>query len=73
MVGKWLVGQFEMKPRRQADSKSVFGLKLEEESKQLHEEMVAVGKARVEEQEILLQLQTDWEVLVERVNNRSQN
>lgn len=73
MVGKWLAEQFEMKARRQADSKRLFGLKLEEELKQLHGEMVAVGKARVEEQRALLQLQTDWGALVERMNNLSQN
>lgn len=73
MVGKWLAEQLEMKARRQADSKRLSGLKLEEELKKLQGEMVAVGKARVEEQKALLQLQTDWGALVERVNNLSQN
>jgi hypothetical protein len=49
------------------------GLKLEEELKKLQGEMVAVGKARVEEQKALLQLQTDWGALVKRVNNLRQN
>jgi hypothetical protein len=46
---------------------------LEEELKKLQGEMVAVGKARVEEQKALLQLQTDWGALEERVNNLKRN
>jgi exonuclease VII large subunit len=73
MVGKWLAEQLEMIAPRQADSKRLSGLKFEEELKKLQGEMVAVGKARVEEQKALLQLQTDWGALVERMNNLSQN
>jgi hypothetical protein len=63
MVGKWLAEQLEMKARRQADSKRLSGLKLEEELKKLQGELVVIGKARVEEQKALLQLQTDWGAL----------